>query len=149
MPVGVRVPPPAPRSLGLADDAILIDFSIALLLARRPDTCGGGRQWASPRHASKLSTSRCDERQKAASCGWGLCVSPGKVAAPADLGRKSVARARQLETAAPWATTVSSLLVSANLDTAARAKASAANPLGFLEKPYTASGLLAAVAAEP
>jgi len=41
------------------------------------------------------------------------------------------------------------LLVSANLDTAARAKASAANPLGFLEKPYTASGLLAAVAAEP
>jgi two-component system, response regulator PdtaR len=44
---------------------------------------------------------------------------------------------------------IRSLLVSANLDTAARAKASAANPIGFLEKPYTPSSLLAAVAAQP
>lgn len=39
------------------------------------------------------------------------------------------------------------LLVSANLDSAARAKAAPANPLGFVEKPYTPSGLLEAVAA--
>jgi two-component system, response regulator PdtaR len=38
------------------------------------------------------------------------------------------------------------LLVSANLDAATRAKAAPANPLGFLEKPYTPSGLLEAVA---
>jgi two-component system, response regulator PdtaR len=43
---------------------------------------------------------------------------------------------------------IRSLLVSANLDTAARAKASAANPIGFLEKPYTPRSLLAAVAAQ-
>jgi hypothetical protein len=39
--------------------------------------------------------------------------------------------------------------VSANLDAAARAKASAANPVGFLEKPFTPNGLLAAVVARP
>jgi two-component system, response regulator PdtaR len=44
---------------------------------------------------------------------------------------------------------IRSLFVSANLDAAARAKASAANPVGFLEKPFTPSGLLAAVAAGP
>jgi DNA-binding NarL/FixJ family response regulator len=44
---------------------------------------------------------------------------------------------------------IRSLLVSANLDTAAWVKASVANPIGFLEKPYTVSGLLAAVAAQP
>src|SRR5262249_36216416 len=44
---------------------------------------------------------------------------------------------------------IRSLLVSANLDTATRAKASTANPIGFLEKPYTPRGLLAAVAAQP
>lgn len=42
---------------------------------------------------------------------------------------------------------VRSLLISANLDAAARAKAAAANPLGFLEKPFTPCSLLAAVAA--
>lgn len=42
---------------------------------------------------------------------------------------------------------VRSLFISANLDAAARARAAAANPLGFLEKPFTASGLLAAVGA--
>jgi CheY-like chemotaxis protein len=42
---------------------------------------------------------------------------------------------------------IRSLFVSANLDAAARAKASAANPVGFLEKPFTPNGLLAAVAA--
>jgi DNA-binding NarL/FixJ family response regulator len=40
---------------------------------------------------------------------------------------------------------VRSLFISANLDAAARARAAAANPLGFLEKPFTASGLLAVV----
>ena len=44
---------------------------------------------------------------------------------------------------------IRSLFVSANLDAAARAKASAANPVGFLEKPFTPSGLLAAIAAGP
>jgi len=44
---------------------------------------------------------------------------------------------------------IRSLLVSANLDTAARSKASAANPIGFLEKPYTPTRLLAAVATQP
>src|SRR5262249_11049013 len=44
---------------------------------------------------------------------------------------------------------IRSLLVSANLDSAMRAKASAANPIGFLGKPYTPSGLLAAVAGQP
>jgi hypothetical protein len=44
---------------------------------------------------------------------------------------------------------IRSLLVSANLDTVARAKASAANPLGFLEKPHTPRSLLAAVAVQP
>jgi CheY-like chemotaxis protein len=44
---------------------------------------------------------------------------------------------------------IRALLVSANLDTAARAKAQSANPVGFLEKPYTPSDLLAAVAGEP
>jgi CheY-like chemotaxis protein len=42
---------------------------------------------------------------------------------------------------------IRSLFISANLDAAARARAAAANPVGFLEKPFTASGLLAAVAA--
>jgi two-component system, response regulator PdtaR len=42
---------------------------------------------------------------------------------------------------------VRSLFISANLDAAARARAAAANPLGFLEKPFTPSGLLAALAA--
>jgi DNA-binding NarL/FixJ family response regulator len=41
---------------------------------------------------------------------------------------------------------IRSLFVSANLDAAARAKASVANPLGFLEKPFTRTGLLAAIA---
>jgi two-component system, response regulator PdtaR len=40
---------------------------------------------------------------------------------------------------------IRSLFVSANLDAAARAKAAAANPIGFLEKPYTPTTLLAAV----
>jgi two-component system, response regulator PdtaR len=42
---------------------------------------------------------------------------------------------------------IRSLFVSANLDAAARARAAQANPVGFLEKPFTAHGLLAAVAA--
>ena len=44
---------------------------------------------------------------------------------------------------------IRSLFVSANLDAAARAKASMANPVGFLEKPFTPNGLLAAVASRP
>lgn len=40
---------------------------------------------------------------------------------------------------------VRSLFISANLDAAARAKAAAANPLGFLEKPFSPGSLLAAV----
>jgi two-component system, response regulator PdtaR len=43
---------------------------------------------------------------------------------------------------------IRSLFVSANLDPAARAKAAAANPVGFLEKPFTRTGLLAAIAAQ-
>jgi DNA-binding NarL/FixJ family response regulator len=43
---------------------------------------------------------------------------------------------------------IRSLFVSANLDAAARAKAAPANPAGFLEKPFTSQGLLAAVEAE-
>jgi DNA-binding NarL/FixJ family response regulator len=43
---------------------------------------------------------------------------------------------------------IRSLFVSANLDAAARAKAAPANPVGFLEKPFTPHSLLAAVAAE-
>jgi DNA-binding NarL/FixJ family response regulator len=42
---------------------------------------------------------------------------------------------------------IRSLLVSANLDAAARVKAAAANPAGFLEKPYTPTKLIAAVSA--
>jgi DNA-binding NarL/FixJ family response regulator len=42
---------------------------------------------------------------------------------------------------------IRSLFVSANLDTAARARAASANPAGFLEKPFSKSSLLAAVAA--
>lgn len=42
---------------------------------------------------------------------------------------------------------IRSLFVSANLDAAARAKAAAANPVGFLEKPFTPHTLLQAVAA--
>ena len=42
---------------------------------------------------------------------------------------------------------IRSLFVSANLDAAARDKASAANPFGFLEKPFTPRSLLDAVAA--
>jgi CheY-like chemotaxis protein len=41
---------------------------------------------------------------------------------------------------------IRSLFVSANLDAAVRAKAAAANPVGYLEKPFTARSLLAAVA---
>ena len=44
---------------------------------------------------------------------------------------------------------IRSLFVSANLDEAARAKAAAANPVGFLEKPFSPNSLLAAVAAQP
>ena len=44
---------------------------------------------------------------------------------------------------------IRSLFVSANLDPASRAKAAAANPVGFLEKPFTPKGLLAAVSATP
>lgn len=44
---------------------------------------------------------------------------------------------------------VRSLFISANLDAAARARAAAANPIGFLEKPFTPSGLLAAVGTRP
>jgi CheY-like chemotaxis protein len=40
---------------------------------------------------------------------------------------------------------IRSLFVSANLDPAARTRAAAANPLGFLDKPFTREGLLAAV----
>ena len=42
---------------------------------------------------------------------------------------------------------IRSLFVSANLDSAARARAAAANPIGFLEKPFTRANLLAAVSA--
>lgn len=42
---------------------------------------------------------------------------------------------------------IRSLFVSANLDAAARSRAAAANPIGFLEKPFTRANLLAAVAA--
>jgi two-component system, response regulator PdtaR len=42
---------------------------------------------------------------------------------------------------------IRSLFVSANLDAAARAKAASANPVGFLEKPFSKNSLLAAVAA--
>lgn len=41
---------------------------------------------------------------------------------------------------------VRALFISANLDAQARAKAAAANPVGFLEKPFSPSSLLAAVA---
>jgi CheY-like chemotaxis protein len=41
---------------------------------------------------------------------------------------------------------IRSLFVSANLDAGSRAKAASANPAGFLEKPFTKSSLLAAVA---
>jgi CheY-like chemotaxis protein len=41
---------------------------------------------------------------------------------------------------------IRSLFVSANLDAGARARAASANPLGFLEKPFTRNSLLAAVA---
>lgn len=44
---------------------------------------------------------------------------------------------------------VRSLFISANLDAAARAKAAAANPVGFLEKPFSPCSLLAAVATGP
>ena len=44
---------------------------------------------------------------------------------------------------------IRSLFVSANLDQTARTKAAAANPVGFLEKPFTRTGLLAAIAAQP
>jgi len=40
---------------------------------------------------------------------------------------------------------IRSLFVSANLDADARTKAAAANPVGFLEKPFTRERLLAAV----
>jgi DNA-binding NarL/FixJ family response regulator len=39
------------------------------------------------------------------------------------------------------------LLVSANLDAGARARAAGANPIGFLEKPFNKNSLLAAVGA--
>ena len=42
---------------------------------------------------------------------------------------------------------IRSLFVSANLDSAARSRAAAANPIGFLEKPFSRANLLAAVAA--
>jgi two-component system, response regulator PdtaR len=41
---------------------------------------------------------------------------------------------------------IRSLFVSANLDAGARARAASANPAGFLEKPFTRTSLLAAVA---
>jgi CheY-like chemotaxis protein len=41
---------------------------------------------------------------------------------------------------------IRSLFISANLDAEARAKAAAANPLGFIEKPFNPLCLLAAVA---
>lgn len=40
---------------------------------------------------------------------------------------------------------IRSLFVSANLDAGVRARAAAANPVGFLEKPFTAEGLAAAL----
>jgi two-component system, response regulator PdtaR len=40
---------------------------------------------------------------------------------------------------------IRSLFVSANLDAAARSRAAPANPIGFLEKPFTRANLLAAV----
>jgi CheY-like chemotaxis protein len=43
---------------------------------------------------------------------------------------------------------VRSLFISANLDSGARARAAAANPVGFLEKPFSPHSLLAAVAAD-
>jgi DNA-binding NarL/FixJ family response regulator len=43
---------------------------------------------------------------------------------------------------------IRSLFVLANLDAAALAKAAAANPVGFLEKPFTPDSLLAAVCAK-
>ena len=43
---------------------------------------------------------------------------------------------------------VRSLFISANLDAGARARAAAANPVGFLEKPFSPHGLLAAVAVD-
>jgi CheY-like chemotaxis protein len=42
---------------------------------------------------------------------------------------------------------IRSVFVSANLDAGARARAASANPIGFVEKPFTRSSLLAAVAA--
>jgi len=42
---------------------------------------------------------------------------------------------------------VRSLFVSANLDAGTRARAAAANPVGFLEKPFSPHSLLAAVVA--
>ena len=42
---------------------------------------------------------------------------------------------------------IRSLFVSANLDATARRRAAAANPIGFLEKPFSRANLLAAVAA--
>jgi hypothetical protein len=228
MPVGVRVPPPAPHSLGLpipwlADRCnrfgCFLDRTVAGTSTPDRRCRAGQRQWTSPSHASKLSISRaCDERHKAASCGWGLCVSPGKVGCPCRFG-KSVARGnerrllhgqppyrrrggRRVHSSRPddasavgrpcrrrhrrlccrccpshragasrsgadgraparrsdgidaateiWQRfAIRSLLVSANLDTAARSKASAANPIGFLEKPYTPTRLFAAVATQP
>jgi CheY-like chemotaxis protein len=44
---------------------------------------------------------------------------------------------------------IRSLFVSANLDARARAKAAAANPVGYLEKPFSPHSLLAALAAGP
>ena len=41
---------------------------------------------------------------------------------------------------------IRSLFVSANLDAGARARAASANPAGFLEKPFTRTSLLSAVA---
>lgn len=41
---------------------------------------------------------------------------------------------------------IRSLFVSANLDATARRRAAAANPIGFLEKPFSRANLLAAVA---
>jgi CheY-like chemotaxis protein len=41
------------------------------------------------------------------------------------------------------------LFISANLDSAARNKAAAANPFGFLEKPFSPHSLIAAVTATP
>jgi CheY-like chemotaxis protein len=44
---------------------------------------------------------------------------------------------------------IRSLFVSANLDAGARAKAAAANPVGYLEKPFSPHSLLAAVSSAP